>query len=1119
MTTFKCKMCGGTLEIQEGQTVAECEYCGAKQTVAKSRDEVISNLFSRANSLRMKSEFDRAEQTYEKILEQDNTEAEAHWGIVLCRYGIEYVEDPKTFKRIPTCHRTSYKAVTADADYLAALEYADISQKAIYQAEAKAIDEIQKNILTIVKNEKPFDVFICYKETDESGKRTIDSTIANDIYYQLTQEGFKVFYAAITLEDKLGQAYEPYIFAALNSAKVMLVLGTKPEYFNAVWVKNEWSRFLQLMRNDRSKLLIPCYRNMDAYNLPEEFAHLQAQDMGKIGFINDVVRGIKKVVKTETAAPTVVKEVIKETTGNTGTTALIKRAFLFLEDGDWASANEYCEKVLDIDPENSEAYLGKLMAELHVRKQVELKNLPEIFDENSNYQKAVRYGSEKAKAELQGYIAFINTRNENARLEKAYTQAKKAMSLAKNVYEYQEASRQFQKLSNYQDAADLAKKCLKLAESAKKDDIYDEAKEKMKRATVTGYSAAIPLFKKIPGWRDADELIVTCNQKIDELKAKAERTRQERARIAKRNKKIALIVTPIVCAVIAFIVLLNTVIIPNGKYNDALALMEAGKYEEAISAFKEMDGYKDSAAKITECEAAIFDALYNEVTQLLSQGNLQDALDLCDTIQNTSTSNTLRYSVGTYLLENEQYEAAEYVFSDIDSYKDAKAKARYARATRAQQLEKQGEYETAYNLIKEYAYFADCTQAYQSICYSYATNLFSEGQYGSAANIFNKILDYSDAKSMYNQCAELGAQHEFDQGNYTTVIEMLEGSDSFDATNDLYIQACLAEAKRRISNNELSAPVYIEKIPQSSQTLSLLKDVKYTYILANQDNSNTYTHIYLKELKAASYKDCDQIWDELYAWKVTLKNFNTTSDDYYSNLSYLPTSSSYLHMFFYLTGGEPGETVTIYHKEQWPGGLESKSDWNWENYSNGDVPGIQWSNGVTASAGTYIIKFYNAADDSCIGSVSIPVGKPIDQSDYVTSGRVTISNSGYYVTDTSNLHTNSAGVQKYELKLSSNKSDALVFNIKHNSDGTYSFLTDDGRYLLADGTNVKLVATATADTKFVFESGDNGLMIRCATATYEGNAQYLESYMGYLTCYSLQSNSNTSNFLFLTERA
>ncbi len=299
MSVYKCKMCGGNLDICEGVSVVACEYCGTKQTVPKSRDEVVSNLFDRANNLRLKCEFDKAEQIYERILDIDNTDSEAHWGIVLCKYGIEYVEDPKTYLRIPTCHRTLYEAVLTDVDYLAAIENADAEQKELYIEEAKIIDKLQKNILTIVNNEEPFDVFICYKETDENGKRTVDSAIANDIYYQLTGEGFKVFYAPITLEDKLGHEYEPYIFAALNSAKVMLVVGTKPEYFDSVWVRNEWSRFIKLSKTDRSKLLIPCYKDMDVYELPDEFAHLQAQDMGKIGFITDVIRGLKKVFNKE----------------------------------------------------------------------------------------------------------------------------------------------------------------------------------------------------------------------------------------------------------------------------------------------------------------------------------------------------------------------------------------------------------------------------------------------------------------------------------------------------------------------------------------------------------------------------------------------------------------------------------------------------------------------------------------------------------------------------------------------------------------------------------------------------------------------------------------------------
>ncbi len=323
MAVFKCKMCGGSLDISEGVSVATCEYCGTKQTVPKSRDEVVSNLFNRANNLRLKCEFDKAEQVYEKILDIDNIDAEAHWGIVLCKYGIEYVEDPQTFARIPTCHRTLYEAVLADVNYLSAIENADEEQKELYIAEAKIIDELQKNILNIVNSEEPFDIFICYKETDENGKRTIDSAITNDIYYQLTQEGFKVFYAPITLEDKLGHEYEPYIFAALNSSKVMLVVGTKPEYFDSVWVRNEWSRFFKSMKNDRSKLLIPCYRDMDVYELPDEFAHLQAQDMGKIGFISDVIRGLKKVfnrdeqvqsttVKKKSKKPSKIKQAIEK---------------------------------------------------------------------------------------------------------------------------------------------------------------------------------------------------------------------------------------------------------------------------------------------------------------------------------------------------------------------------------------------------------------------------------------------------------------------------------------------------------------------------------------------------------------------------------------------------------------------------------------------------------------------------------------------------------------------------------------------------------------------------------------------------------------------------------------
>lgn len=607
MAIFKCKMCGGTIEFEQGATVGVCDSCGTKQTLPRLDDDKKANLYDRANHFRRNNDFDKAMGIYEQILNEDGTDAEAYWSLVLCRYGIEYVEDPATHKRIPTVNRAQFTSIFADEDYKSALQYADGYQKTIYEEEAKAIDEIQKGILAISQKEEPFDVFICYKETDASGRRTQDSVLANELYHQLTQEGFKVFFSRITLEDKLGTAYEPYIFAALNSAKVMVVLGTKPEYFNAVWVKNEWSRYLALIKNGAKKMLIPAYRDMDPYDLPDEFSHLQAQDMSKLGFMQDLIRGIKKIAQVDTPKTTVVKETVISG-GNANTAPLLKRAFMFLEDGDWNSANEYCEKVLDIDPENASAYLGKLLSELRVRKQESLKDCAEPFDTNNNYQKAVRFADEKLKTVLAGYIEHINTRNENARLDGVYTRAKNAMSAANTESAYKEAAHLFESIDEYQDSAVLAQSCYEKAEIARKDTILSEGKSEMSGESICNYEAAIELFESISGWRDADEQIIACQGKIEEIKAKeeaerlekerkAEIERKEAERIAKRNKKIATIIVPIVCAVIAFITLLHTVIIPNGKYNDAIALMNAGNVVEAYEALVALDGYKDSADK------------------------------------------------------------------------------------------------------------------------------------------------------------------------------------------------------------------------------------------------------------------------------------------------------------------------------------------------------------------------------------------------------------------------------------------------------------------------------------------------------------------------------------------
>ncbi len=361
---IKCKMCGGDMEISADQLTGTCEYCGSTMTLPKIDDEQRAAAFNRGNHFRRIGEFDKALTVYESIVRENEADAEAHWCCALCRFGIEYVKDPATGEYLPTCHRASFDSFLEDVDYQAALEHADVVAREQYQKDGEKIAQVQKGILSISQKEQPFDVFICYKESDERGNRTVDSTLAQEIYYQLTDQGRRVFFARITLEDKAGQEYEPYIFAALHSAKVMVVVGTKPEYLNAVWVKNEWSRYLTLMKHDRKRLLIPCYRDMDPYDLPEQLSVLQSYDMSKIGFIQDLIRGIAKVLDADKKPE---KQEVKETVvlqgeGNVNLAALLKRGWQALEDEEWEKADGFFDQALNIDAECGEAFFGKELA-------------------------------------------------------------------------------------------------------------------------------------------------------------------------------------------------------------------------------------------------------------------------------------------------------------------------------------------------------------------------------------------------------------------------------------------------------------------------------------------------------------------------------------------------------------------------------------------------------------------------------------------------------------------------------------------------------------------------------------------------------------------------------------
>lgn len=655
MAIIKCKMCGGDIEISADKTFGTCEYCGSTMTLPKVDDEQRAAAFNRGNHFRRSGEFDKALAVYERIVAEDDNDAEAHWCCALCRFGIEYVEDPATYEWLPTCHRASFDSFLEDVDYLAAVEHSDGITRRQYQKDAAKIAEVQRGILATSQNEQPFDVFICYKETDEDGQRTRDSLMAQEVYYELTEQGYRVFFARITLEDKAGAEYEPYIFAALNSAKVMVVIGTKPEHFNAVWVKNEWSRFLSMMKKDRSKLLLPCYRDMDPYDLPEALSVLQSYDMSKIGFIQDLTRGVKKVVDAgkpqETAKEAVKETVVVHNEGGSNVQALLKRGSMALEDGDWKKADEFFEQVLNQDAECGAAYLGKFLASKKSKNAQDfVQSYLSTAEASAPTEKNAEVPEDKAfidaciqKYQVVDYYWDYQIRGA-LHFDRRYCVGRAAYfgELQERTKQLLDADRNFARAEKFASGVEKAR-CDELR-SMLENSLHQQQEnaeretEVEKQRVIDAYQAFLKgteaklaakheeaLAKRAEDQRNAEERE---RLRMEQKKRAEEKQKQDELAAAARKKK-TIIAAGIIAAVIAVTLLVILVIVPASNYAKAEEMLAAGDYDGAIAAFAALGGYKDSAEKIeqaeTEKEEARNAQAYAQAEQLQAQGKTIEA--------------------------------------------------------------------------------------------------------------------------------------------------------------------------------------------------------------------------------------------------------------------------------------------------------------------------------------------------------------------------------------------------------------------------------------------------------------------------------------------------------------
>ena len=833
MAVIKCKMCGGDLVMEPGATVAECEYCGTKQTIPNQDDEKKLTLFARANRLRMGCEFDKAAGIYEAIVADFPQEAEAYWGLVLCKYGIEYVDDPATGKKIPTCHRSSFESIMEDSDFEQALENADVVAHKVYRDEAKQIEEIRKGIIEVSGKEEPYDIFICYKETDENGQRTVDSVIAQDVYDALTEKGYRVFFSRITLEDKLGQEYEPYIFAALNSAKIMLAFGTDYEYYNAVWVKNEWSRYLKLMAKDKTKHLIPCYKGIDAYDMPKEFAKLQAQDMGKVGAMQDLMRGIEKLLpRTDPSAP--VQQVVQQVVApaDNRQSAQLDRGYMALEDGDWKKADGFFEEALNLDAHSAPAYIGKTLVQEQCRNlhalmlkrlaecqnvkaeektiQPEKAQLAHVEEAAQKYSVPGYLEPEEVKALYEydfSYPSYISGREKQREDRKQWWESHRLLSravqfAAGDVARQLQAEKKFLLDSLTQRVEEAKKEEKNTIESTKRnyanflieadsraeegclsctkerENDYQEWCAKAQKEDNSSFLKVLASeFEQLGDYQDSRAMADFCRKRAKEEEAaeEEEQERQSRLRVQrekraeKRKKAIRITIIVLLLLAIAGYFLATKVIVPALQHQQARNYLNAGDYNTGYAMLEDLGKHDE-----------VIQDKYDRGMSFLEAKDYAEGYKFLIEAGRNDIVLQNKYERGMEFLDGGYYDTAYQLLSE-SGHENIVAQSKYERAM---VLLERKDYDSAYILLEEVGKNDEIKQSK----HDRATELIEAGKYEEAYELLNEIGETDEINaSKYQRATEL-----INKKDYESACNLLYEIIDYDGAKESLYQCAIA---------------------------------------------------------------------------------------------------------------------------------------------------------------------------------------------------------------------------------------------------------------------------------------------------------------------------------------
>ena len=571
---------------------------------------------------------------------------------------------------------------------------------------------------------------------------------------------------------------------------------------------------------------------------------------------------------------------------------MFERAKMHLSYGEFADADRVFEDILNRDPNNAEAYVGKLMVDLKVKKESDLKKHPISFAENKYYKYAQRTGNAEVATRLSGYIAEINTRNETARKDGIYNDACRLMR-ENNIAGYQNAIAKLQTISPWKDSREKIAQCHNNIQAitnkeaeAQKNSIYQRACALMKENEQEKQIEAAELFASIPGWKDANDRQKKCRESARKLKEQRELDRK------------------------------------NAVYDRAVSLMALNEQytfedrisyrEDAIKLLESIKNYKDSQQKISECKKELVtlrkekdEADRRELERMAAEEAqsrrkrrrvftiVSCGIVFCIVFQILLISviiPSVKFSEAVKLMENGKYATALSKLKDIDGF----GKSEQMIAVCEEKLEEKhnnAAYEKALSLMKEKKYLdaidafeqifayrdsqekiGECKNAINDIAYSEAIVLLNDGRYADAIAAFETIKGYKDSAEKIVECENALKDIDYDEaidlmteGKYADAIAAFETMDGYkDSANKaleckdiLYDNACALMSEGKYVEAIVifdNLDEHLDSNAKLEECQSLLTDVSYNEAI-NYMNNGKYQEAIAKFTDLGDHRD------------------------------------------------------------------------------------------------------------------------------------------------------------------------------------------------------------------------------------------------------------------------